>query len=167
MSGTSRIDRSPTPFGRRLSLMAALVAVLSSGLYSWLALALGALGLLTLAAGLARGTTRPVTLGAAGLVGGALAAGVEGAPVPAVLVSVTAAVVAWDVAGNAIGVGRQLGREAGTQRVETVHAAASATVGLVTAGAGYGLYRLGTGEQPVAALVFLLVAAVLLLETLD
>lgn len=167
MSGAGRIERAPTPFGRRLSLAAGLVAVLAGGLYSWLALALGAVGFLTLAAGLVRGTDRPVTLGAVGLAGGALAAGVEGAPAPAVLVSVVAAIVAWDVAGNAIGIGRQLGREAGTRKAEAVHAAASAAVGLATAGAGYGLYRAGTGEQPVAALVFLLVAAVLLLETLD
>ncbi|MFC6904017.1 DUF7519 family protein [Halalkalicoccus tibetensis] len=163
----SRIDRSPAPLGRRLSLAAALVALLSSGLYSWLALALGAIGFLTLSVGLVRGTDRPVTLGAAGLASGTLAAGVEGAPAPVVLVSVVAAIVAWDVAGNALGVGRQLGREAETRRAEAVHAAASAAVGLATAGAGYGLYRAGTGEQPVAALVFLLVAAVLLLETLD
>lgn len=163
----SRIDRSPAPLGRRLSLVVGLVAVLSGGLYSWLALALGATGFLTLSVGLVRGTDRPVTIGAAGLAGGALAAGVEGAPVPAVLISVVAAIVAWDVAGNALGVGRQLGREAETGRLEAVHAATSAAVGLATAGAGYGLYRAGTGEQPVAALVFLLVAAVLLLETLD
>lgn len=167
MNGTNRIERGPAPLSRRLSLAAAFVAMLSGGLYSWLALALGALGFLTLSVGLVRGTDRPVTLGAAGLASGGLAAGVEGAPAPAVLVSVVAAIVAWDVAGNALGIGRQLGREAGTSRLEAVHAATSAAVGLATAGAGYGLYRAGTGEQPVAALVFLLVAAVLLLETLD
>ncbi|WP_122090576.1 DUF7519 family protein [Halalkalicoccus subterraneus] len=163
----NRVDRSPAPLSRRVSLVAALVAVLSSGFYSWLALGLGAIGFLLLATGLARGTTRPVTLGAAGLAGGALAAGVEGAPVPTVLAGVAGAVLAWDVGINAIVIGRQLGREAGTERLEAVHAVASAGVGLATAGAGYGLYRMGTGEQPVAALVFLLVAAVLLLETLD
>lgn len=163
----SRVDRAPAPLSRRLSAVAAVIGAASSGFYSWLALGLAILGFLVLAGGLARGSNRSVTVGAAGLAGGALVAGMGGAPIPAVLVSVTAAILAWDAGASAIGIGRQLGREAGTGRLEATHIAASAGVGLAAAGVGYGLYRVGTGEQPVAALVFLLVAAVLLLEALD
>lgn len=163
----SRIDRAPAPLSRRFSAVAALVAVASGGFYSWFALAFGILGFCLLVAGLVRGSHRPVTLGAVGLAVGALVAGIGGAPVPAVLVSVTAAILAWDAGASAIDIGRQLGREAGTTRLEATHVAASTGVGLATAGVGYGLYRAGTGERPVVALVLLLVAAVLLLEALD
>ncbi|MFB6140628.1 MAG: hypothetical protein ABEJ26_09370 [Halosimplex sp.] len=148
-------------------MSAALVALGASGFYSWPALAVGTLGAILLAVGLVRGADAAVSLGAFGLFGAGLVAGVRGAPVVPVLVSVAFAVLAWDTGGNAISIGKQLGREADTTRVEAVHVAASGVVGAVTAGLGYGIYRAGTGEQPVAALVFSLVAAVLLVEALD
>jgi hypothetical protein len=76
-------------------------------------------------------------------------------------------VLAWDVGGSAISVGAQLGRDADTVRLEAVHIAASTALGAVVVGVGYGLYRAGPGEQPVVALVLLVVAAVLLVEALS
>lgn len=160
------IDRSPARLSRWASLSAAFVALVSSGFYSWPALAAGTIGLLLLAVGLARGTNAPVTIGASGLFVGAIVAGAQRAPVIPVLVSVTFTVLAWDVGGSAISIGRQLGRDANTMRLEAVHMAASAVVGAIVAGIGYGVYRAGTSEQPVAALVFLVIAAILLVEAL-
>lgn len=165
----SAVDRSPARLGRGVSVGAGLLALLSAGLYSWAALAIGAPGLVLLVGGLfrERGSDAAVTVGAFGLFAGAILAGTRGAPVAPVLVSVTAAVLAWDAGGSAIGVGNQLGRDADTRRLEAAHLTASALVGAVTAGAGYGLYRAGTGGRPAAALVLLLVAAVLLVAALD
>lgn len=161
------IDRSPARLGRWASIVAALVALASSGLYSWVALAVGVLGLGLLVVGLGRGIDGPVTGGAFCLFVGAIVAGAQGAPVGPVLIGATAAVLAWDFGGSAIGVGAQLGRDADTARLETVHIAASALVGVVVAGVGFGLYRAGTGGKPVVALVLLVIAAVLLVEALD
>ncbi|MUW14039.1 hypothetical protein GJ633_04720 [Halorubrum sp. CBA1125] len=144
-----------------------MVALGASGFYSWGALVAGTLGLLLLLSGLVRGSNAAVTVGAFGLFLGGVTAGVQSAPTVPVLVSVTFAVLAWDAGGNAISIGRQLGREADTIRIEVTHVAASGLVGVVTVGLGYGLYRTGTGEQPVAALVFSVLAAVLLIEALD
>lgn len=160
------VDRSPARLSRRVSIGAAFVALASSGFYSWGALAAGTLGTLLLAAGLVRGANAGVTLGASGLFVGAVVAGARGAPVAPTLLAVGATVLAWDAGGSAISIGRQLGREADTRRLEAVHLTASAAVGAAAASAGYGLYLTATGDQSVAALVFLLVAAVLLVEAL-
>jgi hypothetical protein len=160
------IDRAPTRLSRWVSVSAAFVALGASGFYSWPALAVGTLGLLLLVVGLVRGANAAVTTGAFGLFVGGIVAGVGSAPVVPVLVSVTFAVLAWDVGGSAISIGKQLGREADTIRIEAVHMTASGVVGVVTAGVGYGLYHTGTGEEPVVTLVFLLIAAVLLVEAL-
>jgi len=163
----TEIDRSPARLSSVLAVSAAFVALGASGFYSWPALAVGAAGLVLLAAGVARGSTAAVTLGAFGLFVGAIVAGVRGAPVVPVLISATATVLAWDIGGYAVSIGRQLGRDADTARIEAVHATASAGVGTVTAGVGYGLFRAATGGQPVTALLFLVVAAVLLIGALD
>ena len=164
---TVPVDRRPGRVGATLALLPALVATLAGGLYTWPGLLLGVTGFLTLAGGLARGSRAAVTLGATGLFIGTVLAGAEGAPVGPVLVGATAAVVAWDVATTAVSVGEQLGRDAATARLEATRALASVGVGVVTVGLSYGVYLAGAGGRPVAALLFLLVAAVLLVAALD
>lgn len=161
------VDRRPARLSRGLAVGAGLVAVAASGAYSWGALGVGGLALLVLGAGLVRGRDAAVTLGAVGLFAGAVVAGVRGAPAAAVLVATAASVLAWDAGRTATSVGRQLGRAADTRRVEAVRAGGSLVVGLATAGVGYGVFRTATGGQPVAALLFALLAAVLLVVALD
>lgn len=161
------VSHAPSRLSRFGSVGAALVALVASGFYSWEALAAGAGGLLLLAVGLVRGSNWAVTAGAGTLLTGGVVAGIQGAPVLPVLTSVTCSVLAWDSGGYAVSVGTQLGRDADTRRIEVVHLTASAAVGVVTAGIGYGLYRAGTGGQPVLALVCLLSAAVLLVVALE
>lgn len=161
-SHPAEVDRSPARFSATLALFAAAVAVVATALASVPATALGGLGTLAVAFGVVAGHRRAVTLGAVGLFSGAAMAGVFGAPPGPAIVAAAAAVVAWDVGGNAISVGEHLGREAPTRRGEVAHAAASAAVAATTAGFGYVLYRLSTGGQPVGALVFLLVGAVVI-----
>ena len=160
------VERSPTRLGGLLAVGAALVALATSGIYSMPALTVGGAGLLLLVAGVVRGSQRAVTTGAAALFAGVVLAGIQGAPVAATLVGTVAAVLAWDVAGTAIVVGDQLGRAVDSSRIEIVHASTSALVGVLAATLGYGVYVTATGGQPLVALAFLLLAAVLLLATL-
>ncbi|WP_247003720.1 DUF7519 family protein [Halosolutus gelatinilyticus] len=162
----TRTDRSPARLSGVASCVAAGCAAIASGLYSWYALAAGGVGLALLVSGVARGTRSSVSLGAAALVAGAIVAGVQGAAAGAVLVSVVAAVLAWDAGTTAISIGEQLGRKAPTRRIELVHLAASAAVGALTIGAGYLLYEIATDGQPLSALVLLIVATVLLLTAI-
>lgn len=160
------IQRSPSSLCQWGSLGAGFIAVATSGFFAWTALGVGIVGFALLLVGLIRGSNANVTVGAFGLFLAGLLAGVWGGPVGLVLVSVTAAVLAWDYGGTAISIGEQLGREADTGRLEIVHMASSGTVGMVTAGIGYGLYLGGSGGQPVVALVFLILAAVFLAQAL-
>lgn len=164
MSATA-IDRSPSWLGSGLALAAALVAM-SATVLAPTGLLVGALGLLVLVAGLARASRGAVSLGAVALLAGVLSGGLNGAPALLVLVGVTGTVLAWDAARTAIGVGRQLGSEADTRRLELAHFGASAAVGGVSAVLGYAIYVSTTGGKPVAALFFLLLAAVLLAAAL-
>lgn len=137
------------------------------GFYSWPALVLGAAGVLVLWVGLLRGTRSAVTTGALGLFVASVVAGARAAPIVPVLTGVVLAVVAWDTGTNAISIGEQLGRSADTTRIEVIHGTATIAVGALTAAVGYAIYRFGAGGQPVAAVVFFLVGAVLLVAALD
>jgi hypothetical protein len=52
-------------------------------------------------------------------------------------------------------------------RLEAAHLAASTAVGVAVLGVGFGLYRVGTGGKPIAVLLLLVIAAVLLVEALS
>lgn len=147
-------------------MLAALVAWLASGLYALPALAVGVAGVALVGVGVGRGTRWAVTFGAAMLFAGVLVAGVFGTPAMVLLLATVATVLAWDAGGTAIDVGKQLGREADTIRVQLVHIGSTALVGGLTAGIGYGIYLTVATGQPLTALVLLLVAALLLTETL-
>lgn len=84
-----------------------------------------------------------------------------------VVLGVTATVVAWDAGGNAISLGRQLGRTADTVRAETLHALTSATVGVAGAVVGIVLFVFGPTRQPVTTLFVLLLAAAALVAALN
>lgn len=156
------IDRSPARLAGGIAVLAAGAAAVVSGVYSIGVLAVNATGFFVFLWGVTRGRQRAITAGAALLFGGALLAGVRGVPTGPLLVGVTGTVVAWDTGSTALGIGRQLGRAAETSRIELVHAAVSVGIGVAAATMGYGLFRTASGGQPVTALLFLLVAAVLL-----
>lgn len=156
------IDRSPTRVASALAVLSALAALVAGGASSWIGLALGGAGVAVLAAGVALARHDAVSLGAAALFGGVLAAGVQGAPVAPLLAGGVATVVAWDSAGTAIDLGAQLGREAPTRRLELVHAAGTALVGGLAATAGWSIYQISLGSRPLTGPVFLLVAALCL-----
>lgn len=166
MVDVSEITRKPAVVSTSLAVLAGMCSALAVALGSVTGLALAGPGLLALAVGLLTGGRR--TLGAGGtlLVGGVLLAGSQGAGAEPLLFGLLTAVLAWDIGEHGIGVGEQLGREADTTRVELVHAGASTFVGVVSAGIGYGAYFGATGGQPVTALVFLLLGAVILVSVL-
>lgn len=155
------IDHRPTRLGIGLSVLFAIVTVLSVAVVP-LSLVPGLFGLLLLVFGTARGTGSFVTLGACGLAIALLVAGLGGAgPVP-LLVATAGTVLAWDAGTQAIDLGRMLGRDADTSRALVVHVAASTIIAATIAGLGYAIYRVVSGGQPVTALVLLLFGALVL-----
>lgn len=123
---------------------------------SWI----GVAGLLVLSVGVTIGRRVATTIGAGGIVGGGLVAGVGGAPTGATLVAVACGIIAWDLGRYGLGLADQLGRGADTRRSEVTHAVAGIGVGMASVGAGSIVFERASGGQPLSALVALVLAAV-------
>ncbi|WP_458188591.1 DUF7519 family protein [Haladaptatus sp. NG-WS-4] len=162
----TEIDRSPARVSQLLAIIAGSVALGASTLVGGVGALVGLLGLLFVALGVVRGSRGGVTVGSFVLLLGVLAGGLVSAPPELLLPGAMATVLAWDFGEQAINVGEQLGREADTQTLEFTHAAASTVVAVSAGGVGYGIYLVGSGGQPMTALVFLLIAAVALTSAL-
>jgi hypothetical protein len=130
-----------------------------------LALAAGAVGCVALVAALHWRSRRTVTLAGAVLFGAALLAVAGGAAVGPVLVGAFGAVLAADLGLFALGLDRDVDRSVPTARVELIHAVASATTAVVTAGLGYALY-LAVPAGGSAGVVALLLGGVVLVSLL-
>jgi hypothetical protein len=163
---TREIDRSPARLSSALAISAAGLAAGTSALSGTVGLAGGAGGFALLSVGVLLGSRRGVTLGATVLLVAAFGGGLLSDAPYLLLPGVIATVLAWDLGEQAINVGEQLGREAGTTHLEATHAAGSTVVGVGAGGLGYGIYLVSSGGQPVTALVFLLLAVVVLTSAL-
>lgn len=164
--GVEEITRKPARLSAVLATVAAALATLSALYGGGLALALAGLGLPILGLALLVGYSRAIDLAGLLLLSGVCFAGVRGAPVAVVLLGIVGSVLAWDLANYAFSVGFQLGRETRTERVEALHAAASTAVGVVSAGAGYVLFRSGAEGLPVATVAVMLLGALALVAVL-
>lgn len=89
---------------------------------------------------------------------------VRGASTGAIVVAAAATVLAWDAAENAVSMGGQTGADAATdtRRAELVHVGATAGVAVVAVAVVLGIAQLGIEGLPLAALVSLLVAGIVL-----
>lgn len=134
--------------------------------YSPYAVMTATIGWLSIGLALLASDRRVLSVGAAGVVVATILAAGDGASGLTVTVGITAAVLAWDVGHNAIGLGRQLGREAATTEIELVHAATSTGAGAVIVAIGAGAPRLVDGPLSLVAVVYLLLAAGLLVVVL-
>lgn len=163
---TAGIDRRPARTSSAAAVGAGLVAAGALLLGSPAGFLASGVGLALLVAGLLQGSRRAIDYGGLVLFGSVFLGGFVGGTVESLLVALPASVVAWDSAEHAINVGEQLGREAETSRGEVVHVAASALVGALSAVLGYAIFRSAGGGKPLAALVFLLLGAVVLMWAL-
>ena len=68
------VDRRPARLSSAVAVVAAVIAFLLSGPYSWVALAASGLGVLLVLVGVLTGRHVPVTAGSAGLIVGVIAA---------------------------------------------------------------------------------------------
>lgn len=165
MTDAGATERPPT-LAASLALLSGFVSVFALGFGSVGALAAGAVGTVVLAGGLYAASRRLVALAGAAFLLGVLLAGGRGAAPEPLLVAALGAVLAWDLGEFALGVGEQLGREADTARLTLVHAASDLLVGVVGAGAIYGVFLATRGGQPASAVVFLLLGVVVLVAAL-
>ncbi|MEY7848173.1 hypothetical protein AB7C87_03110 [Natrarchaeobius sp. A-rgal3] len=156
------ITRRPTVVASAVALVAVALAVAIVVPSSPTGAGISLVGGLALAWGLVGpvpgGRRWLVDAGSLAAFAGVVLSGLEGALVEPTLVATVCVVVAWDLAGSAIDLGDQLGREADTRRLEGVHAVSSVLVGVATMAVGYGTFVSAADGQPVAAVALLLLA---------
>lgn len=130
------------------------------------AIAIGTLGIIIFTLGLISSSRQLLSIGTVFLFIGMIAGGIFQTSTEQLLVGMTAVVLSWDTGEHAINIGEQLGRDAKTRRAELSHFANSTLVGIIAVLTGYIIFKIGTGGQPVAALILLLFAAIVLLSVL-
>lgn len=152
--------RPPT----RAVLPAAVAAVVAlvPMLGSSTGLAVGAAGALLVVGGGLRGNRRFVSVGAAALAVGVILGAVTGIDPGYALVGGVGAVVAYDAAEHAVGLGVDVGRDARVTQSVVVHVFSSAALSLVVAAVALVVYSLGPSSLPLTALLTLLFAGTLL-----
>lgn len=161
--GSNRLEdpvssrNAPTRVSSGITLIAGVTVVLSLG--GGIGSAVAVAGVVIIGLGLYNDSRRSVSIGAFLLLLGVIVGGLSGQSPGSLLLAMIATVLAWDVGEHAITVGEQLGRNAPTTRLELTHAIGSAVAGILTAAVGVAIFRFATGGQPIAALVFLLAAA--------
>ncbi|WP_440764454.1 DUF7519 family protein [Natronorubrum sp. DTA7] len=159
--GRAGVTRRPTVLLSIAAAVAASVGVLSTAVGPSSAITFGAVGAVIFAVGLVRSRRSALDAGALVIFAGIVVGGLEQTAVEPTVIGTVAVVVAWDLGHSGVALGDQLGREARTRRLETVHAVSSLLIGLFAGMVGYAMYVAG-GSQPVAAAVLLLLAAILL-----
>lgn len=158
----SDFDDRPPLFGVAVAALLGTVALLASlaGHPAGIALVAAAVGVLV--AGTVLGSRRLPIAGVGLAWVGFLLQAVLGAGPVAPLVGGAAAVVAWDVADHAIGLGEQVGRAARSRHAVLAHAAFGSVVAGAVVAVGVALFRIAPGDRPFGALLFLLLATLLI-----
>lgn len=157
------VVHEPARLSSALAVGCGLLAVLVSAPATILAVLIGVFGLAGLAVGqFVIESRRTAGIGTALLFLAVIVGGLFGNGEMLTTVGALATVLAFDLSQNAFSVGNQLSTATDTSRGETIHAAASLFVGAIAIVVAFGIYLLAGGGQPVAALAFVLLAAVLL-----
>ncbi|WP_207586556.1 DUF7519 family protein [Halomontanus rarus] len=157
------VTHEPARLSSGLAVGCGLLAVLTSAPATILALLIGVFGLAGLAAGqFVFQSRRAAGVGTALIFVGVVVGGVLGNSEVLVTVSTLATVLAFDLSQNAFSVGAQLSSATDTTRGEIIHAAASFFVGSVAIVVAFAIYFVVGGGQPIAALAFVLLAAIIL-----
>ncbi len=157
--------RRPPPLSVGIAVAAAAAVVLSVVRVP-LAAGIGVLGVVSVIAGLLLGVRTLLELSGAALGMAVVVGGSLGAAPASVSVAALAAVVAFDVADHAYGLGQGIGRDARTRRNELVHAGGSLLTGGLAGAIAYGVFVGIAGGQPTTALAFLLCGAIALIAAL-
>ena len=122
-------------------------------------------GLIVLVVGLVSGTRAAIDLGPLLIFLGVAIASL-GRPPEWTVLGTIGVLVAWDLANAALRLGRQLGRNASTARLEWWYALSSVLVGIGAGAVAYAVFVLGTDSVPFGAFVVLVATAVVAIVAL-
>ena len=122
-------------------------------------------GVLVLVVGLVRGSRAAIDVGSLLVFFGVAFASLDRPPQWTVLGTI-GVLVAWDLANAALRLGRQLGRNASTARLEWWYALTSVLVGIGAGSVAYAVFVLGADSVPFGAFVVLVATAAVAIVTL-
>lgn len=151
-------DPRPPLFGTAGALVTAVLAgaVVAD---TPLGVGLSVLGTACVGVGLLYTRQQAVTLGVSVLFFAVLAGGIDSGPVRLVVASALLS-LAWVLASHAVRLGRQIGRDGETLRVELVHAVTTVTVAGAGGGGGYVIFRSSAGTASLLAVGLFLASVV-------
>lgn len=152
----SDFDQRPAVIAGACAVSAALVATAASALATPSSIGLGLFGSGLLALALYKDVAIAYDIGPFVLFAGVIQSGVQSGSMAVTLVATIAVVVAWDLGHTARDIGRQLGREATTTRLEIARLLSSLTIGVLSTTIGYGIFvaaREGESNAALAALI--------------
>ncbi|MDH5020162.1 DUF7519 family protein [Halobacterium rubrum] len=157
----SEFDARPPTRAVLPAAVAAVVALVPT-LGSSTGLAAGAAGALLVVGGGLQGNRRFVSVGAAALAVGVILGAATGIDPGYALVGGVGAVVAYDAAEHAVGLGVDVGRDGRVTQSVVVHVFSTAALSLVVAAVALVVYTLGPSSLPLTALLTLLFGGTLL-----
>lgn len=167
-SESVEIEHAPPRLAQIVAVSAALIGVGLTAPFTVLAIPFGVAGFALVAASVLSLYSRGwLTAGVGMMLLGALISGAAGAlPAELMLVGVGATLIAWDAGQHGIVLGKQLGRQAPSQRNQIVHTASTAIViGAVSAFA-YVVFLIGAAGRPESAVAMAVIGLVVLAWTL-
>ena len=161
------IDRRPSLIGVVAGTFAAFAVGVMFTQYALVVVIPVGIGLVAILLGGWRGMHSIMFMGIVMLIISILMAGLYNYPVSTLLAAGVLTVVAWDMFDNGFSIGRQIGREVDTRRVEFLHGGATLLGGTITAAVIYGVYVLSPPGWPLQALILAMLAALFLLVALE
>lgn len=166
MTTGSELRDDPPPLSTVLAAGGGAIAIAVVAVTGGVLLVGTLLGVATILLGARRGSHRAIDVGGGIALSTVVLTGLAFPPAPLLLTAIVGVVVAWDMAGYAVDLGTQVGRDAATRSAELTHAAGSTAVGAVAAGGALALSTVAGGGQPIGVLGLQLAGAVALLWVL-
>lgn len=152
----TEFDTRPSRLAGGSALAGALAVVAVAALATASSAGIAVFGLALVGLALRRGSGATLDIGSLILFVATVHLAIRSASIGLALIGALGAVLAWDLGHTARDIGRQLGREASTRRLEMVRVFASVSVGLVAVTLGSLVYVAAGDVDSNAALVALI-----------
>lgn len=152
----TEFDTRPSTLTARSAVASALLVAVVAAIASVSSAGIALIGVVLVALFAHRGSTAALDIGALALFVASVHLAIQSSSIGLALVGALGAVLAWDFGHTSRDIGRQLGREAPTRRLEVVRVLSSLSVGLVSVALGALVYVAARGVDSNAALVALI-----------
>lgn len=161
---TVDVDHGVPRLSSHLTTVATVVGVAMTAPFNLLAAMFGVSAIIVVAGSMyLRNSRGYLSLGIGLGLFGAIVAGAYGSiPVELMLVGVAALLVSWDVGHHGLSLGRQLGRNTQTKRLELVHAGLTTLVIAVICIVAFVVFQFAGADRPSSAVALVVIGSIVL-----